>query len=181
MYSVYMRGLLTPGPEETAGGRGSSWSNCACTRHRGTVLPGFMMSRGSSARLIIRIRSTASPCSWARTSSLCQPMPCSPVHVPPMEIARTLTPFGQSLGAFALRRIGTVEQDDEMKVAVADVPQNGRGQATLLNVDLGLEDAVGQSRYGNAGIGRKTGHARFECQRRVVRVVPRLPPVSYTH
>src|SRR5208282_4511126 len=42
--------------------------------HKGTVFPGFMMLSGSSARLTARMRSTASPCSSASTSSLCQPM-----------------------------------------------------------------------------------------------------------
>src|SRR6185312_15960637 len=57
----------------------------------GTVLPGLRMSFGSNARLTACISETASPCSATSASSLWTPMPCSPVHVPPMRIARALT------------------------------------------------------------------------------------------
>src|SRR6266403_2326001 len=50
--------------------------------HIRTILPGFMMSFGSSACLMLRITATASPCSAIRKSILSYPMPCSPVHVP---------------------------------------------------------------------------------------------------
>src|SRR5262249_31052437 len=54
-----------------------------------TILPGFMMSCGSSARFTERMASSApAPCSAARYFILPWPMPCSPVHVPPMASAR---------------------------------------------------------------------------------------------
>src|SRR6185436_9594106 len=67
-----------------AGGLPSAPASGPKRRQNGTVFPGFMIPFGSSARLIDLITSTASPCSCASRSSLCQPMPCSPVQVPPM-------------------------------------------------------------------------------------------------
>ena len=53
------------------------------------ILPGFMMFFGSSARLIVRIMSTApAPVSVTRNSILCRPTPCSPVQVPSRLSAR---------------------------------------------------------------------------------------------
>lgn len=47
------------------------------------IFPGFMMLCGSSARLMVRIMSTApSPASVIKKSILCKPIPCSPVQVP---------------------------------------------------------------------------------------------------
>ena len=47
------------------------------------IFPGFMMFFGSSARLIVRIMSTApAPASVTRKPILCRPTPCSPVQVP---------------------------------------------------------------------------------------------------
>src|SRR3546814_9047540 len=50
--------------------------------HSAKILPGLSKFCGSSARLIIRICSTASPTSATSTSCLPMPMPCSPVHLP---------------------------------------------------------------------------------------------------
>jgi hypothetical protein len=48
------------------------------------IFPGFMMFFGSSARLMVRIMSTApAPASVTRKPILCRPTPCSPVQVPP--------------------------------------------------------------------------------------------------
>src|SRR4029079_18711124 len=69
-------------------------------RQSGTVLPGFMMLCGSSARLIVFIRSTPSPCSATSAPSLWTRMPCSRVHVPPMAMARSDTRFA-SVSAFS--------------------------------------------------------------------------------
>ena len=53
------------------------------------IFPGFMMFFGSSARLIVRIMSTApAPVSVTRKSILCRPTPCSPVQVPSRLSAR---------------------------------------------------------------------------------------------
>ena len=53
------------------------------------ILPGFMMFLGPSARLMVRIMSTApAPVSVTRNSILCRPTPCSPVQVPSMLSAR---------------------------------------------------------------------------------------------
>lgn len=55
----------------------------------GNILPGFSVSFGSSARLMARIVSTLpSPCSATMCSRLPRPMPCSPVEVPPISMAR---------------------------------------------------------------------------------------------
>jgi hypothetical protein len=49
------------------------------------ILPGFRMFFGSSARLMVRIMSTApAPASSSKKPILCRPTPCSPVQVPPM-------------------------------------------------------------------------------------------------
>jgi hypothetical protein len=53
-------------------------------------LPGFRIFCGSSARLMVRIMSTAPlPVSATRNAILCSPTPCSPVQVPPSLSARS--------------------------------------------------------------------------------------------
>jgi len=53
------------------------------------IFPGFMMFLGSSARLMVRIMSTApAPASLTRKPILCNPTPCSPVQVPSRLSAR---------------------------------------------------------------------------------------------
>ena len=53
----------------------------------GKILPGFMIPSGSIAFFNRTIRSTASPCSSRMYGIFPTPTPCSPVHVPPTEMA----------------------------------------------------------------------------------------------
>ena len=134
------------------------------------------MSSGSSARLIVRIRSTASsPCSATSASSLCMPMPCSPVQVPPIAIARSADALRELLGLRALGGVVGIEQHEQVEVAVADVTDDRRDEPRRLDVGARLEHAVGEARDRHAGIGGERLLARAQRQRRVVRVVPRLP------
>ena len=57
--------------------------------YRCNILPGFMMFSGSNACLIDRITSTPWPSSNRRKPALPWPMPCSPVQVPSMAMARS--------------------------------------------------------------------------------------------
>ena len=53
------------------------------------IFPGFMMFFGSSARLIVRIMSTAPGAGLGHQEPiLCRPTPCSPVQVPSSASAR---------------------------------------------------------------------------------------------
>src|SRR5439155_4466178 len=53
------------------------------------IFPGFIRLSGSSARLIVRMTSSAGPCSAWRYFILPVPTPCSPLHVPPIASARS--------------------------------------------------------------------------------------------
>src|SRR6266853_4577468 len=57
-------------------------SDADCT-DRSTILPGFIRFSGSKDLLIVRMTSSASPCSSYGYFILPYPMPCSPVQVPP--------------------------------------------------------------------------------------------------
>ena len=61
-----------------------------CSRCGSTILPGFMRLSGSSACLMARITSSAAPCSTGKYFFLPVPMPCSPLHVPPISKARRM-------------------------------------------------------------------------------------------
>lgn len=80
-----------PLKEEESGDR---LGNVRVTRHGlctyiSTTLPGFIMLSGSRLRLSVRISSTpASPNSGTRYSFFPSPIPCSPVHVPSIAMAR---------------------------------------------------------------------------------------------
>ena len=90
------------------------------------------------------------------------PMPCSPVQVPPIAIARMLTrlasasAFARSAGSFG------IEQHEHVEVAVADVPDDRRDQPSRLDVGARLEHAVGEPRDRHAGIGRERLLARAQ-------------------
>ena len=81
----------------------------------------------------------------------------------------------QRFGTIARAAFHGIEQNDKVKIAVAYMAQNRRDEPAFLDVRLGLQDAVGQSRYGNARVGGEAGHAGLERQRGVVRVVARFP------
>ena len=90
-----------PQPDAPSSRRAFSWALGGAVQSE-KILPGFMMFFGSSARLMLRIISTApAPVSVTRKSILCRPMPCSPVQVPSRLSAR-LTSWW--LSASATRR-----------------------------------------------------------------------------
>jgi hypothetical protein len=83
------------------------------------ILPGFMMFFGSSARLMVRIMSTApTPASVTRKSILCKPMPCSPLQVPCRRRARATRAVVQGfcrLAFFGLVRVNQVAEVEAAK------------------------------------------------------------------
>ena len=89
-----------------------------------------MMFFGSSARLMVRIMSTApAPASVTRKSILCRPTPCSPVQVPSSCSARLHQLVVQRLGDVALFGLVRVDQVAEVEIAVAHVADQEVGQA----------------------------------------------------
>ena len=100
-------------------------------RQSATILPGFMMLCGSMARFKARIRSSAArPCSISRYFIFFCPTPCSPVQVPSMASARFDQPVDESFAGLDLGRIVHVHERLNMEVAVADMADDGRDQAT---------------------------------------------------
>ena len=87
-------------------------------------------------------------------------MPCSPVHVPPIAIARMRHAFRQSLRFRALVRVAGIEQHDQVEIAVAHVADDRCDETARLDVRLGLENAVGEARDRHARIGRESLRAR---------------------
>jgi hypothetical protein len=89
--------------------------------------------------------------------SLCMPIPCSPVHVPPMAIARRLIRCA-SASAFAFARFFGIECDAQVEVAVADVADDRRDQPGRIGIRLGFEQAISQSRdrYTQASVAKTT-------------------------
>ena len=57
----------------------------------GNILPGLRMSSGSSACLMVRMKSVPAPSSCSMKAILPWPMPCSPVQVPSIAMARMLS------------------------------------------------------------------------------------------
>ena len=80
-----------------------------------------------------------------------------------------------ALGLRALRRTGRVVQHQHMEVAVTDMTDDGCQHALAIEVGACLQQAIGKTRNGHAGIGGKRMLARRQCQRRIVGVVPRFP------
>ena len=68
-----------------------------------------------------------------------------------------------------------IEQHEHVEVAVADVPDDRRDHAFAVELRARLEQAIGEARDRNAGVGGERLLAGRERQRGVVRVVPRLP------
>ena len=124
-----------------------------------------MMSCGSSACLIVRMMSTPWPSSWRRKPILPWPMPCSPVQVPSMAIARMFsraTNFSDSAISFGSF---DVHQHQHVEIAVAGMADDRRDQPHLGNVGLGLGDAFGKPRDRHADIGRQALGAGPQRQR----------------
>lgn len=84
---LQLASLSAPTPANPCGPRDTELSGRA-RRYRYSyspekILPGFMMPFGSASRLIARMNGKESPCSLSRCSILPEPIPCSPVQVPP--------------------------------------------------------------------------------------------------
>ena len=146
----------------------------------GTVLPGFMMLRGSSARLIVRIRSTASPCSATSKSILRTPMPCSPVQVPSMPSARGTTRSCERLGLGELvRRCRGRTASSRWKLPSPTWPTIGATSPSRREV--GARSRRCTRRAARSARRRRSPNACLpgaQRQRGVVGVVPRLPQLG---
>src|SRR6266851_5647024 len=84
-----LRGKARDGGGSPAAARHDGSEGRPKAPHTRTILPGLRMLSGSSARFSVRMTETASPCSATRKSILPLPMPCSPVEVPSMAMARS--------------------------------------------------------------------------------------------
>ena len=110
---------------------------------------------GSSARLIARIASSAgAPCSASRYFILPCPTPCSPVQVPSIASARSISRSLNALATLTSSGSSHVDQQRQMEIAVADMADDRRDQLALGDVALGLGDAFGQPRERHADVGR---------------------------
>ena len=103
------------------------------------------------------------------------PMPCSPVQVPSMAMARMLSRATNSSASSISFGSFDVHQHQHMEIAVADMADDRRDQAHLGDIGLGLGDAFGKPRDRHADIGRRPARAGPQRQRRPIGVVPRLP------
>ena len=79
------------------------------------------------------------------------------------------------LGAGALGRVGGVDQEADVEVAVADVADEEVGDAAGVHVGHGVDDAFGQARDRHAGVGGDHAAARAALHAGEVRVVARGP------
>src|SRR5262249_6059784 len=151
-----------------------------------TIFPGFMMSSGSSARLMAAMAASAGlPSSPARYFILPCPTPCSPVHVPSMASARStsrshnvfaaLTSAASRLRGFAPRRFATANTQAGMEISAAHRPQDRPTQAGLGDLARGCGDAFRQLRNRHAHIGGQRLRAGPQPPRRPISVVPCLP------
>src|SRR5262249_27969953 len=68
------------------------------------------------------------------------------------------------VGALDFARVFHVDHDREMEVAVADMTEHRRNQPAPLDVFSGLADAVYQSRYRHADVGRYVLRPRPQCK-----------------
>ena len=68
-----------------------------------------------------------------------------------------------------------VEHEGQVKIAVADMADQRRRQAALLNVFLGLHDAIGKPRDRHADVGRPQAATRPQCLGRIGGVMAGLP------
>ena len=68
-----------------------------------------------------------------------------------------------------------VDKNDEMEIAVTDVPDDRCEKAALVDVASGFQQTFRQFRDRNAGVGRDALLAGRKGQRRIVGVVPGLP------
>ena len=148
-----------------------------CAAHPGsfTILPGFMMFRGSMARLIQRITSSAEPDLRFQIGHLALADPvlagAGAVHGD----GAFRKPFDQLLRRPHLGRVGRIDENAQVKIAVADMADDRRQQFQPVEVRLGLHDAIGEPRDRNAGVGGEDAGARPQSLHRVVDVVARLP------
>ncbi len=72
-------------------------------------------------------------------------MPCSPVQVPSMAMARLTRRWLQLLGTVALGRVVGVDQVAKVKVAVAHVAHQEEGDGAVLRVVHRLQQRIGQA------------------------------------
>ena len=68
-----------------------------------------------------------------------------------------------------------VDREDHVEVAVADVADECGFEVRRRDVALGFDDAVGEAGDRDAGVGRPAAAAGTHRERRVIRVVTRLP------
>ena len=146
------------------------WFNAA-----GISFPGFMMLSGSRVCLIARITSSAAPCSRSRNFSFPRPTPCSPVHVPPIEIARSASLVDSRSASRMSAGVIRVHRKDDVKIAVADVADERPDEVRPTDVLLGFDDAVRKAGDGDAGVCRPAPRAGTQRQSGVIRIVARLP------
>ena len=133
------------------------------------------MPTGSSARFKLRMASSAfGPCCWARNSALPSPMPSSPLQTPaqPHRPRHDLAVQRHGLRPGVLPR---PIQDQAVKVAIAHMPGNRRGQARGVDVLPRSGDHLHQARDRHDGVGPDRGEAGAQGLRRPVGVVPCLP------
>ena len=144
--------------------------------YRPKILPGFMMSSGSSARLIARMVANAG----------CAVLGQKIFHLALADAV--LAGAGAVHGDGALGEPGekflrapdlvgvvAVDQQQHMEIAVADMADHRRQQPARRGVALAFADAFGEPRDRHTDIRRQRLYARPQPLRRPIGVVPRLP------
>ena len=128
------------------------------------ILPGFMMSSGSIARLIARITSSADPISF-REIHLALPdavlAGAGSVHGD----GALGKPRNHLLGGPHLVRVIGIDEHTHMKIAVADMADDRRNELQPVEIGLGFHHAIGKPRDRHAGVGRKELDARPKAAR----------------
>ena len=76
-------------------------------------------------------------------------MPCSPVQVPPSRCARSIIASYTRVHALALGGVAGLEQEQHVKVAVADVADDRREQP--VTIDVGARVSATQSARAEIG------------------------------
>ena len=84
-------------------------------------------------------------------------------------------PFQKTMGTPDLVGVALVDQQQHMKIAVADMTDDRRDQSALVQVALRLGDAFGEPGDRHADVGRERADAGADADRRPIGVVPRLP------